>query len=179
MKALHCLQWRQAMMIAMLLVFVLSLPGQKVGATNTPAGENEASSWTGTEIPNLEMIAIPADPAPDAIVTTRLRSTRKVCMPPHSHPVDEQLTVIKGGISLKTTQAHPDTTRRLKAGETAVLKSGASYSATLAAGTEVELRGKGKLVNTWADPAAVRAMKQHPVDSDSERTKMKKEQDKR
>ncbi len=100
-------------------------------------------------------------------------------MPPHSHPVDEQLTVVKGNVSLDSTGDHAGEKRHLETGESMVLKSGVKYSASLDAGTEIELRGKGPLVTSWADPAAVRAMKQHPVDSDSDRTKMKKEQDKK
>ncbi len=167
------------MIFAMLLVLVLSSPGQKVGPPNTPAGENPQSGWTATEIPNLETMAISADPGSEAVVTTRLRATRKVCMPAHSHPVDEQLTVVKGKVSLEPAKDHAGERRQVETGESVVLKSGAEYSVSLDAGTEIELRGKGPLVTSWADPAAVRAMKQHPVDSDSDRTKMKKEQDKK
>lgn len=166
-------------MFAMLLVLVLFSPGQKVGPPNTPAGEREVSGWAATEIPNLEVMAVSADPASEATVATRLRATRKVSMPPHSHPVDEQLTVVKGKVSLESAKDQADERRHLETGETVVLKSGVEYSASLDAGTEIELRGKGPLVTSWADPAAVRAMKQHPVDSDSDRTKMKKEQDKK
>ncbi len=66
------------MMFAMLLLLALSSPGQNVGPPNTPAGENPLSGWTATEIPNLEMMAISADPDSGAMVTTRLRATRKV-----------------------------------------------------------------------------------------------------
>ncbi|MBZ5525773.1 MAG: cupin domain-containing protein [Acidobacteriia bacterium] len=161
------------MLFAVLLVLALS-HGQQAGQ----AGATQGSRWTATEIPNLEMTALSGDPAPETMVATRLRARRGLRMLPHSHPVDEQLTVIKGSVALEI-QGHPGTKRRLKPGETILLKSGVSHSVTFGAGAVVELRGKGRLVTTWVDPAAVRALKPNPADSNSERTKMKREQDKK
>lgn len=166
------------MLFAVLLVLALCSHGQQAGQANSQAGAEECSHWTATEIPNLEMTALSGDPAPEAMVATRLRARRRLCMPPHSHPVDEQLTIIKGSVALGI-EDHPGTKRRLKTGETILLKSGVSHSVTFGAGTVVELRGKGRLITTWVDPAAVKALKPNPVDSNSERTKMKREQEKK
>jgi quercetin dioxygenase-like cupin family protein len=171
------------MWFSMLLVLTLfshgsQTEGQQAEQVGSQAAVKESSHWIATEIPNLEMSALSRKAAPEDLVVTRIRARRKVCMPFHSYPVDEQLTVMKGSVALRT-QDHPDRKSRLQAGESVVLKSGVSHSATFAAGTEVELRGKGRLLTTWVDPAAVKALKQNPVDSNSERSKMKSEQDKR
>jgi quercetin dioxygenase-like cupin family protein len=166
------------MLFAVLLVLALSSHGQQAGQAGAQASATERPRWTATEIPNLEMMALSPDPAAEAVAATRLRARRKLCMLPHSHPVDEQLLVVQGSVTL-TMQDQPGTKRRLKPGESILLKSGVSHSLTFGAGAVVELRGKGRLVTAWADPAAVRALKPNPVDSASERTKMKREQDKK
>jgi len=166
------------MFLAILLGLALSSQAPHATPVHSPAAIRERAHWTATEIPNLQIKVLTGEPAPDAVVATRLRARRKVRMPKHSHPVDEQMTVLKGSLVLET-QNQPKTARHLKSGETTLLKSGVNHSVTLAAGTEVELSGKGRLVTTWVNPSAVKALKQSAVDSSSERTKMKQEQDKR
>jgi quercetin dioxygenase-like cupin family protein len=170
------------MWFSIFLFLALFSNGQQTGErqaehSGSQAPATEGSQWVAAEIPNLEISVLSRDSAKD-LVTTRIRARRNAFIPLHSHPVDEQLTVIKGSVDLGT-QDHPDRNSRLQTGESVLLKSGVNHSATFPAGTEVELRGKGQLVTTWVDPAAVKALKQNAVDSNSERSKMKKEQDKR
>jgi quercetin dioxygenase-like cupin family protein len=166
------------MFFAMLLVLAVSSQAAQTAPEHSPVAMSERSRWTSTEIPNLQMKAPTGDPASDAMVATRLRATRRVRTPLHAHPVDEQLTVIKGTVSLETV-GQSKTTRRLQSGQTMVLKSGVCHAMTFGAGSEVELRGKGKLMTNWADPSAVKALSEKQVDSASERTKMKREQEKK
>jgi mannose-6-phosphate isomerase-like protein (cupin superfamily) len=163
------------MLFAILLGLALSAQEYQPSQTASQASTQKQSHWIATEIPHLEMLAPSSGAAPDAEVATRLRAQRRVSVPLHSHPVDEQVRVIKGNLFLKIQGEK----RHLHPGGSVLLKSYVNHSAIFSAGAEVELRGKGLLVSVWADPAHVKALKEDPVESNSERTKMKREQDKR
>jgi quercetin dioxygenase-like cupin family protein len=136
--------------------------------------------WAATAIPNLEMAIVSGDPSANGQYVLRFRTTKLTRIPPHWHPVDEQLTVLTGTPSLGMGDHFvASALRTLHSGDFVLMPKESRHFAQFPAGTEVQLHGEGPFVTNWVDPKAIKALKPSDVDSNSERTKMKQEQDKR
>jgi len=136
--------------------------------------------WTATEIPGLKMAVVSGDPKAEGPFVLRLRADKPVRIPPHSHKADERMTAISGTPAVgEGTQFVGAGMRNLETGESVEFEKGEEHFAALHAGDEVEIHGEGPFENIWVDPRALKALqKERNVDSASERTKMKREQDK-
>jgi hypothetical protein len=136
--------------------------------------------WTATAIPNLEMAVVSGDPSAKGNYVLRFRTTKLTRIPPHWHPVDEQLTVLTGTPSLGMGDHFLGSAlRTLHPGDFVLMPQESRHFAQFPVGTEVQLHGEGPFITNWVDPNAIKTLKPSDVDSNSERTKMKKEQDKR
>jgi hypothetical protein len=69
--------------------------------------------------------------------------------------------------------------RALHPGEKVPLAKNTRHFVLFHAGDEIEMQGEGKFATVWVDPRAVKELKKNDVDSASERSKMKADQDKR
>jgi quercetin dioxygenase-like cupin family protein len=136
--------------------------------------------WTPIAIPNVDMAVLSGNPTTNGPFVIRLRATKPARIPPHWHPTDEHLTVIAGTPSLGmgnhfvASALHP-----LHPGDYVQMPEETRHFAQFPAGTEVQLHGDGPFIINWVDPAAIKALKPNDVDSNSERTKMKAQQDKK
>jgi quercetin dioxygenase-like cupin family protein len=136
--------------------------------------------WTATAIPSLEMSVVEGNPATTGPFVLRFRALRQVRIPAHWHPSDEHLTVLTGTASLGMGDRFTASALRpLHSGDYASLPKQSPHFAQFAAGTEVQLHGEGPFITNWVDPNAIKQLKPNDVDSNSERTKMKADQDKR
>jgi len=136
--------------------------------------------WKATAIPNLEMAVVSGDPSATGQYVLRFRATKPTRIPPHWHPVDEQLTVLTGAPGLGMGDHFvASALRTLRSGDFVLMPKDSRHFAQFTAGTEVQLHGEGPFITNWVDPKAIKALKPKDVDSVSERSKMKAEQDKR
>lgn len=136
--------------------------------------------WTPTEIPYLQMAIVSGDPSKSGPYVLRLRATKSVRIPAHSHPAAEQLTVLSGTAALGIGDRFVESgLRPLRPRDHATLPKETRHFAQLTAGTEIQVHGDGPFTTNWVDNAAVKALKPSDVDSASERSKMKAEQDKK
>ena len=135
--------------------------------------------WTPIAVPNVEMAVVSGDPKTQGPFVIRFRATKQARIPAHWHPTDEHLTVIAGAPSLGMGEHFvASALRPLHPGDYVLMPKESRHFAQFPAGTEVQLHGDGPFVTNWVDPN-MKAPKPNNVDSNSERSKMKKEQEKR
>lgn len=163
--------------LELILLLALSSCGQPQTPAPTPQSTSQSElQWQPTEIPNLEMAYVSGGPSTKGPVVVRLRAKSQVSVPAHWYPVEEQLTVLAGTPTLEMSD-RSSKVRRLKPGESMTLPKDSRHTVQLDTGSEVELRGDGPFVTNWVDPKAVKALKPSDVQSLSDRTKMKAQQD--
>lgn len=149
---------------------------QEKKASSEPSS-TEQPHWTQTEIPNLQMAVVSESAGTN---TVRLRAFKEVRIPAHWHPTDQRLTVIAGAPRIgEGDQFIASALRELHPGEQMLLAKNTRHFVLLAAHDEIEMRGEGRFTTDWVNPQEVKALKKNDVDSASERSKMKAEQDKR
>lgn len=164
------------------LVLLLGLCAVGLLGQTAPAKPGAATElhWTATAIPNLEMAVVSGDPAAAGPFVLRFRTLQQVRIPPHWYASDEHVTVLRGAPSLGVGERYLTTAlRQLHSGEQVVMRKQQRYFALLNPGSEVQLQGDGPFTPNWVDASALKAIKQKDVESNSDRTRMKAEQDKR
>lgn len=151
--------------------------GQNPQPANAPSTAAKLS-WKASDVPGLEMAVVSGDPDGNGPVVMRLRAQKEVRIPPHRHATNEHLRVITGTVAVGmggrevASEMH-----EVQPGKDVLLPKGSPHYGVFEAGSEVEVRADGPFKMQWVDPAAAKA-KQKDVDSNSERSKMKAEQEK-
>ena len=137
--------------------------------------------WAAAGLPDLEIAVVSGDPKSAGPFVLRLRAIRDQKVPAHWHPSDENVTAMTAGFSIGTGENFSQQQLRpLKAGDYLFMPKETRHFAWMKKGAEIQLHGQGPFVTNWVNPAEVAAMKKDlQVDSMSDRTKMKQEQDKR
>jgi hypothetical protein len=137
--------------------------------------------WSPVTLPNLEMAVVSGDPKTTGPFVLRLRAVRDQRVPAHWHPGDENVTALSEGFSIGAGENFAQQQLRpMKVGDFMHMPKETRHFAWMKKGTEIQIHGQGPFVTNWVNPAEVAAMRKNlQVDSVSERTKMKQEQDKR
>ena len=167
--------------IGIVLVLALAFAGLLQAQNSTHQFVTRADlHWAATAVPNLEMAVVSGDPAKQGSFVIRFRAMKPARIPAHWHSTDEHLTVIAGTPSLGMGDHFvASALRTLHPGDYVQLPKETRHFAKFPAGTEVQLHGDGPFITNWVDPAAIKALKPTDIDSNSERSKMKAEQDKK
>jgi hypothetical protein len=168
------------------LAILLLLAGAAWAQTAEPASHHQLVSasqlqWAPGGLPGLEIAVVSGDPKSAGPFVLRLRATRDQKVPAHWHPSDENVTAMTEGFSIGTGENFSQQQlRALKAGDYMFMPKETRHFAWMKEGAEIQLHGQGPFVTNWVNPAEVAAMKKDlKVDSMSDRTKMKEQQDKR
>lgn len=137
--------------------------------------------WSPGALPNLEMAVVSGDPKTPGAFVLRIRALRDQRIPAHWHPLDEHVTAIKDGFSVAVGENFSQQQLRpMKVGDYAMLPKETRHYAWMKKGAEVQVHGEGPFVINWVNPAEVAAMRKDlGVESVSERTEQKKQQDQR
>jgi hypothetical protein len=137
--------------------------------------------WVSGALPNLEMAVVSGDPKAPGAFVLRIRALRDQRIPAHWHPLDEHVTAIKDGFSVATGENYSQQElRSMKAGDYIMQPKETRHFAWMKKGAEVQVHGEGPFVINWVNPAEVAAMRKDlGVESVSDRTEQKKEQDQR
>lgn len=81
----------------------------------------------------------------------RLRMVRGLVIPSHSHPIDENITVVRGELVIRILDdTAPTTIVRLKQGDIFRIPAYRFHIAEAIEETEMQTNGIGPLVTTWA-----------------------------
>lgn len=170
----------------MKLIGLMLLLACAVSAQQTPPAHHSLLSadqlrWGPGALPNLETAVVSGDPKAPGAFVLRIRALRDQRIPAHWHPMDEHVTAIKDGFAIAMGENFSEQQLRpLKAGDYAMLPKETRHYAWMKQGAEVQVHGQGPFVINWVNPAEVAAIrKESQVDSVSERTEQKKQQDQR
>lgn len=104
--------------------------------------------------PGAQMAVLQGDPGGTAVFTVRLRIPDGYKIPPHTHPTDENVTVINGtfrvgmGATFDTTGA-----LTLGAGGFATAPAGHAHFAVARGATVVQVHALGPFAMTYVNPA--------------------------
>ena len=80
----------------------------------------------------------------------RLRMTEGLAIPSHSHPVDENITVLRGELVVRISNSDGTTSSvRLRAHDFFRIPAYAPHTADAVQETEIQTNGIGPLVTTW------------------------------
>jgi quercetin dioxygenase-like cupin family protein len=104
--------------------------------------------------PGVKFAVISGDPSASGLVTVRLDMPAGYVIPPHFHPTDEHVTVLKGTLSLGmgdlVDKTHAVT---LSPGGYAVALANMHHYAYTATGAIVQVHLQGPFVITYVNPA--------------------------
>lgn len=79
----------------------------------------------------------------------RLRMARGLAVPSHSHPVDENITVLRGELTIRMQRDGATTVARLRQGDFFTIPAYVPHFADAVQETEIQTNGIGPLVTTW------------------------------
>jgi len=104
--------------------------------------------------PGAKFAVIAGDPAATGLVTVRFEMPAGYAIPPHFHPTDEHVTVLKGSFSLGMgyviDKAHAVT---LSAGGYAVAMANMHHYAYTTTGATIQVHMQGPFAITYVNPA--------------------------
>lgn len=99
------------------------------------------------------MAVVDGDPGKAEMFTVRLEMPNRYHIPMHSHPADEQVTVLKGALLVQpgdTTKAHRMT---LRLGKVMMVKANETHAVTARGRTIVQVHGMGPFALNYVNPA--------------------------
>ncbi|HEX6242551.1 MAG TPA: cupin domain-containing protein [Polyangiales bacterium] len=94
--------------------------------------------------PGVELAVLEGDPKADGIFTLRLKAPPGFLLPPHTHPVDERVTVISGSVSVGFgSTVQKEQARAFPAGSFYVNPPGVPHYVFSDTGAIVQITGTG------------------------------------
>jgi len=107
----------------------------------------EAIAWRpcpGNLPPGCELAVLEGNPGEPGLFTVRFRVAGNLLMPPHTHPRDERVTVLKGEVAVAFgPDATRDDARQFGPGDYYVNARGAIHTVWIGEETEIQITGLG------------------------------------
>jgi quercetin dioxygenase-like cupin family protein len=134
------------------------LMAQSAGQSNAdPAKRADKLAWGPAPAifpAGAQMVVLQGDPAASAIVTVRLKMPNNYTIPPHWHPTDEHVTVIKGQliIGMGDTMSADAELPALKPGDFVTAPANAHHYARARGETVVQVHMMGPFQLTYVNP---------------------------
>lgn len=150
----------QASAWIMALATLTAAPLMAQGASHSnadPARRADKLAWGPAPAifpAGAQMVVLQGDPAASAIVTVRLKMPNNYTIPPHWHPTDEHVTVIKGQlvIGMGDTMSADAELPVLKAGDFITAPANAHHYARAQGETIVQVHMMGPFQLTYVNP---------------------------
>jgi len=113
--------------------------------------------------PGAKFAVIAGDPAATGLVTVRLEMPAGYMIPPHFHPTDEHITVLKGSFSLGMGDVFDKThAQTLLPGGYGVAMAGMHHYAYTTNGATIQVHLQGPFAITYVNPADDPSRKRAP-----------------
>jgi len=104
--------------------------------------------------PGAQMAVLEGDPGSTALFTVRLRFPDGYKIPPHTHPTDENVTVLEGTFMVGLgTAFDASQMKSLPAGGFITAPAGHAHYASAKGQTEVQVHAMGPFALTYINPA--------------------------
>jgi len=112
--------------------------------------------WVPMQLPGAEMAVVSGDPSKAGEFVIRIKCANGVKIPPHWHPADEHILVMRGVFSVGSGILYDDTKLEdLQAGIYVLMPKGMRHFALSKGETVVQVHGIGPFVINWVNPADV------------------------
>ena len=113
--------------------------------------------------PGAKFAVIAGDPAATGLVTVRFEMPAGYMIPPHFHPTDEHITVLKGSFSLGMGDVFDKThAQTLLPGGYGVAMAGMHHYAYTTSGATIQVHLQGPFAITYVNPANDPSKKRAP-----------------
>lgn len=126
-------------------------------AVTTSVAEDPALNWGPAPAifpPGALMAVLQGNPGSNALFTVRLRLPDGYKIPPHTHPTDENVTVVSGTFRVGMgTTFDLATTATLGAGGFVTAPANSAHFAAAQGATVVQVHAMGPFVMTYVNPA--------------------------
>jgi quercetin dioxygenase-like cupin family protein len=146
--------------IVTLLGAACAFTAMRASAEDAPAGHmamGPAEMKWGDAPPNLpkggKMAVLYGDPSKPGLFIARLKMPAGYKIMPHTHPSDENVTVISGAIAIGMGDAVDPKTKAMPAGSFISLPKGMHHYAFSKAGAVVEISAMGPFAINYLNPA--------------------------
>jgi quercetin dioxygenase-like cupin family protein len=104
--------------------------------------------------PGAQIAVVRGDPSKDGVYVVRLKVPAGFRIAPHTHPNDENVTVLSGSFNIGTGDKHdPSKGLSVKAGGYSFVAKGMAHYAWFTEETVLQLHGVGPQGVTYVDPA--------------------------
>ena len=136
-------------MKALLLLLLVGAAGAPVVEKRPPT---QSLRWESDGCEGESIAVVSGCPShQSAPFVIRLRMAKALVIPSHSHPVDENVTVLRGELLFHLlSDTAPPTVVRLKQGDFFRIPAYTFHIAEAIEDTEIQTNGIGPLVTTWA-----------------------------
>ena len=147
-------------LLSSMVVGLAALAGTAMAADDVPQGtiRHDASelAWKPSPAPlpeGMESVVLEGDPRSGEIFTLRLRAPAGAQLAPHTHPLPERVTVLKGAIGVGFGKAYdPARLRVFRAGDYYVNPPGEPHFVTFLEDSVVQVTGRGPWGVEWVSP---------------------------
>lgn len=141
---------------AFALLALFALPAAAHDAAHEATVEPAAITWTlpAAYAEGAEFAVIHGDPTREGFYVVRLRVPAGFRIAPHTHPNDENVTVLSGSFNIGTGATHDETRgQHLPAGGFSFVPHGMQHYAWFTEDTVIQLHGMGPQGIVYVDPA--------------------------
>jgi quercetin dioxygenase-like cupin family protein len=118
--------------------------------------QSDAVKWSAPAAyaPGAQLAIIKGDPSKEGMYVVRLKVPAGFKIAPHSHPNDENVTVLSGSFNIGTgDKADPEKGALVKAGGYSYVAKGMTHYAWFTEETVLQLHGMGPQGVTYVNPA--------------------------
>jgi quercetin dioxygenase-like cupin family protein len=144
------------MLAAAAAVIVATAAGSVLAHEGPHATPNDGLTWGPAPAvfpAGAQMAVLSGNPGSTGLFTVRLRMPANYKIPVHTHPTDEIVTVIDGGLGLGMGDAFdPEHGMTLKPGGFAVAPAHMNHFAWSQGGAVVQITAEGPFAMTYANP---------------------------
>jgi quercetin dioxygenase-like cupin family protein len=138
------------MAVVLMLAGCLVASGQNA---NAPIIVKPMTSKWDAMMPGVEITVLSGDPAKAGIYTIRLRLADGTKIPPHWHPEDEHVTVLRGTFMAGMGDKFDDAAlQELPAGTYVMMPKNVHHFAKASGQTVLQLHGQGPFVMNYVNP---------------------------
>ena len=118
--------------------------------------QSDGLKWAAPAVyaPGAQLAVVKGDPSKEGMYVVRLKVPAGFKIAPHSHPNDENVTVLSGSFNIGTGDKHDESKGTLvKAGGYSYVEKGMTHFAWFTEETILQLHGMGPQGVTYVNPA--------------------------
>jgi quercetin dioxygenase-like cupin family protein len=151
-------------LVVMLATLSLAGAGHAQSSVTEIRPPTQSLSWESDGCAGESMAVVSGCPSQQsAPFVIRLRMAKSLMIPSHTHPIDENITVLRGELTLRLMEGANTILVRLRRGDFFRIPAYVPHAAEAVQETEIQTYGIGPLVTTWTKERCKPAAHAAPV----------------